>query len=49
MLVLDELGYLPSSQARGALLFHLLSKLHDRTGVIITTSGSGPAPVATRR
>lgn len=29
--------YLPFSQAGGALLFHLLSKLHERTSVIITT------------
>jgi DNA replication protein DnaC len=26
--ILDELGYLPFSQAGGALLFHLLSKLY---------------------
>lgn len=37
-LILDELGYLPFSQAGGALLFHLLSKLHERTSVIITTN-----------
>jgi DNA replication protein DnaC len=36
--VLDELGYLPFSQAGGALLFHLLSKLYERTSVIITTN-----------
>lgn len=38
MLVLDELGYLPFSQAGGALLFHLLSKLYEHTSVIITTN-----------
>ena len=38
LLVLDELGYLPFSQAGGALLFHLLSKLYERTSVIITTN-----------
>jgi DNA replication protein DnaC len=27
LVVLDELGYLPFSQAGGALLFHLLLKL----------------------
>ena len=27
LVILDELGYLPFSQAGGALLFHLLSKL----------------------
>jgi DNA replication protein DnaC len=36
--ILDELGYLPFSQAGGALLFHLLSKLYERTSVIITTN-----------
>ena len=33
---LDELGYLPFSASGGALLFHLLSKLYERTSVIIT-------------
>ncbi|WP_241017361.1 ATP-binding protein, partial [Paraburkholderia sp. Ac-20342] len=33
-----ELGYLPFSQTGGALLFHLLSKLYERTSVIITTN-----------
>ena len=38
MLILDELGYLPFRQAGGgALLFHLLSKLYERTSVLITT------------
>ena len=36
--VLDELGYLPFSQAGGALLFHLVSKLYERTSLIITTN-----------
>ena len=36
--VLDELGYLPFSQAGGALLFHLISKLYERTSIIITTN-----------
>ncbi|MBU3735152.1 MAG: AAA family ATPase [Candidatus Planktophila sp.] len=38
IVVLDELGYLPFSQAGGALLFHLLSKLYEKTSVIITTN-----------
>jgi DNA replication protein DnaC len=38
MLVLDELGYLPFSQAGGALLFHLLSKLYEHTSIVITTN-----------
>jgi DNA replication protein DnaC len=28
IVILDELGYLPFSQAGGALLFHLLSKIY---------------------
>ncbi len=38
MVILDELGYLPFSQAGGALLYHLLSKIYERTSVIITTN-----------
>ena len=38
VVVLDELGYLPFSASGGALLFHLLSKLYERTSVIITTN-----------
>ena len=36
--ILDELGYLPFSQAGGALLFHLLSKLYEHTSVVVTTN-----------
>ena len=38
IVVLDELGYLPFSQAGGALLFHLLSRLYEHTSVVITTN-----------
>ena len=38
LLILDELGYLPFSASGGALLFHLLSKLYERTSVVITTN-----------
>ena len=38
LVVLDELGYLPFSQAGGALLFHLMSKLYEHTSVLITTN-----------
>jgi IstB-like ATP binding protein len=38
LVILDELGYLPLSQAGGALLFHRLSKLYEHTSVIITTN-----------
>ena len=35
---LDELGYLPVSANGGALLFHLISKLYEKTSLIITTN-----------
>ena len=38
LVILDELGYLPFSQAGGALLFHLISKLYERTSIVITTN-----------
>ena len=38
LVILDELGYLPFSQTGGALLFHLLSRLYERTSVMITTN-----------
>ena len=38
LIILDELGYLPFSQAGGALLFHLLSRLYEHTSVMITTN-----------
>jgi DNA replication protein DnaC len=36
--VLDELGYLPFSKNGGQLLFHLISKLYERTSLLITTN-----------
>jgi len=38
LVILDELGYLPFSPSGGALLFHVLSKLYERTSVVITTN-----------
>jgi len=38
LLIPDELGYLPFSQVGGALLFHLLSKLYERTSVAIMSN-----------
>ena len=35
---LDELGYLPFAQSGGQLLFHLVSRLYERTSVIVTTN-----------
>src|SRR5467141_3999804 len=37
-IILDELGYLPFAQTGGQLLFHLISRLYERTSVIVTTN-----------
>jgi DNA replication protein DnaC len=36
--ILDELGYLPFAQAGGQLLFHLISRLYERTSILVTTN-----------
>lgn len=36
--IVDELGYLPFPKSGGALLFHLISQLYERTSLIITTN-----------
>ena len=38
LVVLDELGYLPFAQSGGQMLFHLISRLYERTSVIVTTN-----------
>ena len=38
LVILDELGYLPFTPSGGALLFHLISKLYERTSLAITTN-----------
>ncbi|NMC81771.1 MAG: ATP-binding protein [Armatimonadetes bacterium] len=38
LVVLDELGYLPFSRNGGQLLFHLISRLYERTPLLITTN-----------
>ncbi len=38
LVILDELGYLPFSASGGALLHLMMSKLYERTSVIITTN-----------
>jgi DNA replication protein DnaC len=37
-IVVDELGYLPFAQSGGQLLFHLVSRLYERTSIIVTTN-----------
>jgi DNA replication protein DnaC len=37
-IILDELGYLPFAQSGGQLLFHLISRLYERTSIIVTTN-----------
>jgi DNA replication protein DnaC len=38
LVILDELGYLPFAQAGGQLLFHLVSRLYERTSIVVTTN-----------
>ncbi len=38
LLIIDELGYLPFAEAGGQLLFHLISRLYERTSVMVTTN-----------
>ena len=38
LVVLDELGYLPFAHNGGQLLFHLMSRLYERTSVLVTTN-----------
>lgn len=37
-IIIDELGYLPFPTSGGALLFHLISQLYEKTSMIITTN-----------
>ena len=36
--ILDKLGYLPFAQSGGQLLFHLVSRLYERTSIIVTAN-----------
>ena len=38
LVILDELGYLPFAQSGGQLLFHLISRLYERTSIVLTTN-----------
>ena len=49
LVILDELGYLPFSQAGGALLFHLLSRLYGKRGLDTLLTRSAPQTSTTGR
>ncbi len=38
LVVLDELGYLPFARNGGQILFHLISRLYEKTSVMVTTN-----------
>jgi DNA replication protein DnaC len=38
LVILDELGYLPFPISGGQMLFHLISRLYERTSIILSTS-----------
>ena len=38
LVITDELGYLPFADSGGRLLFHLISKLYERSSILLTTN-----------
>ncbi len=38
LVILDELGYLPFPVSGGQMLFHLISRLYERTSTILSTN-----------
>ena len=37
-MIIDELGYLPFAESGGRLFFHLISKLYERSSILLTTN-----------
>ena len=46
VIIIDELGYLPFSQSGGQLLFHLISKLYEKTSLLMRSRMLVPADAA---
>ena len=42
LVILDELGYLPFPVSGGQMLFHLISRLYERTSIILSTTSPSP-------
>ena len=38
LVILDELGYLPFPVSSGQMLFHLISRLYERTSIVLSTN-----------
>jgi IstB-like ATP binding protein len=38
LVILDELGYLPFPVSGGQMLFHLISRLYERTSIVLSTN-----------
>ena len=38
LVIIAELGYLPFADSGGRLLFHLISKLYERSSILLTTN-----------
>jgi DNA replication protein DnaC len=38
LVIIDELGYLPFPVSGGQMLFHLISRLYERTSIVLSTN-----------
>ena len=47
LVILDELGYLPFAQTGGQLLFHLVSRLYERSSIVWRTTARSSRPETT--